>query len=257
MQKFTFYLVLASLWMGCNMTDSADPVVISAIQAELQIDLASPFAAPSQFAFRLSTIEEKCAHARILADGAIQGLNLHIAVSGLLPGPACAGEYAYIQKDVYMDIIPGVYDFSLSIGEDIFNTGILNFDGDAYSLEMISSIGIKIGHTTLFKIPDGAIWGSISGNQNISAVEDEFASALHPITTNLQLRDGYYGHFTIQDSEVQNLAMTDDVVLDLNSAFIYLLDSDLDALQLVFDDFRARYGDNISISCTTWKGDSL
>ena len=257
MHKLTFYLILATVLGGCDMTDTADPVVISTIQAEMQIDLASPFEAPSQFAFRMSTLEEKCANAQILADGAIQGQNVHITVSGLLVEPHCPGFYDQVQKDVPMNLQPGEYDFSMAIGEDLLNTGVLRYDGEAYSLDMYSVVGINIGHSKLYKIPEGLIWGVISGDQGLSDLSQEFISALTPITSDVELKEGYYGHFTMQNSEIQNLTMTEDVVFDFNQVFVYKLDGDLDALQHIIDNFRAQFGDHVKISCTTWKGDSL
>jgi len=257
MHKLTYYLILAAILGGCDMTDTANPVVISTIQADMQIDLANPFEAPSQFAFRMSTLEEKCAHAQILADGAIQGQNVHIAVSGLLVEPSCVAEYQKALKDVPMDLATGDYDFSLAIGDDLLNTGQLSFDGMAYTLDMYSSLGIKIGHSKLFKIPEGVIWGSISGDQNISELNDQFVNALSPITSEVQLQEGYYGHFTMLNSYIQNLTLTDDIVSNFNHLFVLQLEGDLDAVKFVIDNYRVRYGDVLKISCTSWKGDLL
>jgi hypothetical protein len=257
MHKLIIYLILATLWSACDMADKADPVVISTIQADMQIDLANPFDAPMQFAFRMSTLEEKCADAQILADGAIQGQSVHIAVSGLLVEPNCSGDLEKVKKDVNIDLLPGNYDFSLAIGEDLFNTGVLSFDGIAYTLEMYSVLGIKIGHSNLYKIPEGVIWGSISGNQSLSELTGDFISALNPIISEVELQEGYYGHFTMQKSGIQNLMVAGDVVFDFNYSFVYRLGGDLDALQSVIDNFRAQYGADVEIFCTTWKGDSL
>ncbi len=257
MRKLTIYLILAAIWSGCDVAGTTDPVVISTIQAEMQLDLANPLDAPTQFAFRMSTLEEKCAGAQILADGAIQGQNVHIAVSGLLTDSDCSGQLAKAQKDVQMELLPGEYHLSMAIGDDLLNTGVLSFDEKTYTLDMYSTIGVKIGHSELNKIPEGVIWGSISGDQSISELRQEFLSALNPITSESQLDEGYYGHFTMYQSDILNLSLTDDVVYDFNHLFVYQLDGDLDALQFVIDNFRAQHGDLIRISCTTWEGDFL
>lgn len=255
MRKLIIYLILATIWSGCDVAGTADPVVISTIQAEMQLDLANPFDAPSQFAFRMSTLDEKCADAQILADGAIQGQNVHIAVSGLLVEPSCAGDLVKAQKDVHLEVLPGEYSLSMAIGEDLYNTGVLSFNGDTYSLDMYSTIGIKIGHSELNKIPEGVVWGSIAGDQNISEIKQEFLAAISPIASVTQLKEGYYGHFTIYNSDILNLTLTDDIVYNFNHAFVFHLDGDTDALRFVIDNFRAQYGDLINISCTSWKGD--
>lgn len=257
MRKLTLYLILAAIWSGCDVTGTADPIVISTVQAEMQLDLANPFDAPTQFAFRMSTIDEKCADAQILADGAVQGQNVHIAVSGLLVEPSCPADLAIAKKDVHMELMPGEYRLSMNIGEDLLNSGVLTFDGDMYSLEMYSTVGIRIGHSELNRIPEGVIWGSISGDQSISQLRQEFLTALSPLTSTTQLQEGYYGHFTIYHSDILNLTLTDDILYNFNHLFVYQLDGDISALQSVIDDFRAQHGDLINISCTTWKGDSL
>lgn len=257
MRGVFLYLILVTILSGCGVSSSTDPVIISTVQAEMQLDLANPLKAPTQFAFRMSTLEEKCADAQILADGAIQGNNVHIAVSGLLVEPYCPGDLTKTEKDVYLDLEPGEYNLSMAIGEDLFNTGILSFDGDTYTMNIQSPLGIKIGHSELNRIPEGIIWGSISGEQNISEVRDMFLAAIQPITSESALKEGYYGHFTIYDSDILNVSLVDDDVYDFNHLFVYHLDGNTNGLQFALDNFRDSHGDEIIISCMTWKGESL
>jgi len=100
------------------------------------------------------------------------------------------------------------------------------------------------------------IWGSISGEQNISEIRDKFLSALSQITSDPLLQEGYYGHFTIFHSDIQNLTLTDDVIYDFNHLFVFQLDGNSSALQFVIDNYRAQYGDQVNISCTNWQGAS-
>ena len=241
--------------MSCDL--SGGEVIISTVQPGLTVDLANPLDTESDFALRFTTIDEVCGSSRLLADGIVQDDKIYVEVSGLMIPSTCDLEKTNIDKDVEMHLGVDSYDFHLTVGDGLRSLGSLDFDGETYRLALESEAGISLGHSELHKIPESIVWGTLSSETNSYDIYQDLLTAIGPLQAPLDLKEGYYGHFTIDDGSNVSLTETISESNTYTYPFIVRLSTDTDVLASIIEHFRYQYGSSIDISCTTWEGDAI
>jgi hypothetical protein len=251
-----YLLGLVILLTGCSLSGD-DEIVVSTVQPELRLDLANPLELESDFAFRLTTTSESCSTSKLLADGIIENDQVNVQVSGLLIPSSCAGDRLLIGKDIEVGIEERTYDVSITIGEELSNTGTLTYDGAEYYLTIEEPHGLIVGHNSLRKIPEDIVWGELSGETNLEQIVGDFHSVASAFTAPLNLINGYYGHFAVESGSGINLTASIQETSGYSYPFVYRLKSGTDAFKDVLDTFRSQYGTTLEITCTTWTGEQL
>lgn len=230
------------------------PVVISTVQPELRIDLANPLNTSSNFAFRLTTLEETCTTSDLIVGGLLEGNQVRIDVTGLVVPATCLTDLDFIRSDVGLEVTPAFYDFDISVGEGLNSTGFFSFDGNTYNLELEDAAGIEVGHDELHRIPEYIVWGTMSGGTNPYDIFEDFLSVIQPMTDPLLLQEGYYGHFSVEPGSSFNVV---DQITESNAfsyPYVIRLKEDVQSLKQTLEEFRLQYSGSIDITATTWDG---
>ena len=249
-------LGLLGILMGCSLSGD-DDVVISTVQPGLRVDLSHPLDLAPQFALNFVTTDETCGSAKLIADGIVMEDNVHIEISGLLVPAVCDVDRGLISKEIPVGITPGTYSVRIEIGQELSNRGELTFDGEEYQLSIIDPHGLYIGHDKLYRIPEQIVWGEIRSDTNIPDIIDEFNEAAAAVTSSLNLKDGYYGHFAVENGSEINLSALTTESNSYNYPFVLRLSSGTDEFRQMLNTIRGAHPNLIEINCTTWTGEQL
>lgn len=115
------------------------------------------------------------------------------------PYPAAA--QAWINLD---ELSIGNYTILINLKDAITNQGSLVVSDARFVLEMESPDGIELLREELNRVPENFIWGYVSyeGNNSLATVNN-FIVALEQIAPTNLISDGYYGHFSINNTQLE------------------------------------------------------
>lgn len=254
--QFAAILLLSVALAGCNLFDTASPNVVSTVKSELLLELHSDLTQPNPVSLRISTVDQECISSKLLVEHFRFKSALQVSVKGLLETLDCTEGYGVIHNNVPLVLQEGNYSIEIRLGESLNSKGTLAFDGESYELAIDNPDGFSLGHSDLRLIPEKVIWGSVSGEGDISNIIDEFNNSMKLLTSQHDLPEGYYGYFYIDNSS--NISPINEFnITGQTHHFIFQLESSLADLRAALDSLRDVYGQSATIECTTWKGDNI
>lgn len=252
---FLFLLYVAISIAACSKPDN-DPIIILSVDKEFSLDLwenLQPDAAALEIHLE-SILDQDCLNKTIRTSYDRIGNNLTITIFDITdpetcdPGNAPAVGFEYINN-----IGEGTYNLMIELQEVVSNTGKLIVTENDFKIEMNYETGIKWQHKVLSKVAESTLWGYITyqgGSQ--SSIAADLINTLQDSGTVFDRTDGYFGHFTIENSEV--IAVNKSPLDSEAKLFIQYYEGSLDALNVIVDDFRATMPQEMELHLFDGKG---
>ncbi|MEL7121380.1 MAG: hypothetical protein AAFO07_18175 [Bacteroidota bacterium] len=234
------------LFQSCELAKLTDPKVNANVEDEFFINLKEQLLiSNNRLSFVVSTIEpESCTNATIDYSFSRLVSGFKISIKEILIPADCIEGVAPAESEIDLATISnGVHQFDLDLKNTIKNSGTLEVTDEAYFLSLNSQSGIKILNATLYKIPQGTIWGYvIPKNEAVQPIAEQFLTELTGATIAPNLREGYYGAFRIGDNNV--VAIEDQPVDDQLRSFVFDLNGSSTSKVIdLINIYRSNYSD--------------
>lgn len=238
-------IILFLLYAGFSglscMNSGDEPIIILSVDREFSLNLRENLQSTTPVALEIhleSIKEQDCLNKIIQTNYSKHGNDLTVTISDILDPETCdPGNGPALGLELIDDIEEGSYDLMIELQEVVSNVGKLIVDQNTFKIEMNNEVGIKWQNKLLSRIPKTALWGYITyetGGQ--SGVATDFINTLLDKGDTFDQTDGYFGHFTIESSEIIAVNKT---TTDLNTRlFIQYYEGSLVELDEMVDDFR-------------------
>jgi hypothetical protein len=207
--SFFFSLALLSL-TSCRKDDDSN-VKIN-IDEEFDVQLFEELL-PGQNKLRVHVAtKENLACSNVILRHSINSTqsNIIISIDSLELNGDCDNIEATAQTNAELgEIEAGTYDIEINLAlnsitnESITNEGEMTVSEEGYLLEMKTTHGLTMLESNLLRIPDDYFWGYIELlDSTASNLPVQFLGALETYANTAELKEGYYGHFEIEENKV-------------------------------------------------------
>ncbi|MEO1261858.1 MAG: hypothetical protein AAFZ15_23850 [Bacteroidota bacterium] len=192
--------------LGCDPGDGEKDIVTQ-VEDEFSINMVEALGTERQLSLELKSVElEPCLNSTIDRAVVTQSNSVTLLLNGIIPASDCnpglapafsVGNAGTLQN--------GTYDFMVTIRNTVENGGKLIVKSDQYEINMLSSYGIIIENELMYRIPANTIWGyyAYDNQQLIGDAPASFINDLEILTTPVNLKEGYYGHFNASNNEIE------------------------------------------------------
>ena len=188
--------------LGCEAGDDQKDV-ITQIDDEFSINMLETLDSVRQLTLELKSIDlEPCLNSTIDRAIVTQPDKVTILLNGIIPASDCNPGMAPAFSTGNAGLLaPGTYDFEVTIRNTVENTGKLIVKSDQYEINMLTTYGIIIENELMHRIPENTIWGYYAYNdQNlVGNIPSTFINQLEHVTSSINLKEGYYGYFNVND----------------------------------------------------------
>ncbi len=255
-RQFIFFTTVSLLTAlnSCKLGLNDEPIVIADIEKEFQIEMREEFSPANRaFNFKITSIqEEDCLNATIATNTIVQGQSISLSIDRIVSPEVCIEGKAPASALVDVSKVKdGFYNLTIDLKNTIFNNGQLVADEESYKMTLLSSKGIQINNKTLLRIPDRTLWGFIHyADQEDQFIADQFYEQLNNQETPLQLKSGYYGHFTVDQNDLTIPDQPEDQLL----TFALRQNTPSEKLKVLINQYREDFGDRIQISILNTEG---
>lgn len=255
MKRFlTLFLVLGVVCTACKKEE--DPALILNIEEEFSINLWEELGQNSRdFQLNLLTIKKnfKCQNYEVGFDKSQTGNNLFVTINDIIEPTDCLpGENKALGNVDFGKLTDGFYNLKISLKDQVTNEGLLEVKEDYYQISMNSKDGIAIDNSKLYRVPDRLIWGFVQyKDENITTA---FLEELADFTKPINLEDGNYGHFNLENS---NLTIPIENVPSTATNFVFSLTGTSVELQNVVKKYQEEYGNGLAVKVFTYRGEEF
>lgn len=251
--------LVISLCSGCVFSEEEKETIIN-VEPEFSVDMYEEPGEPSQFIFRLKTIEvHDCLNDTInysvqrLATKVNLNINSIANASDCIPGNQPITSSARVGQ-----LGNGVYALQIGLKYTIFNKGKLFVSDQAFQISMEDENGFELIRSELKRVPNRLIWGYVA-YQDQSAVGDlpqQFLAEVQAISQPVSLLQGSYSSFLVDENNV--LKLPEAPPFPYFKTFYFKFDGDLQELVDLLDSYRSGTGGNSTeFKIFTWKGDTF
>jgi hypothetical protein len=250
-------LLLTVTLASCNLDSLNDPIVVAEVNDEFHIDLwenLSPFG--NSFIFNIQTIVEyECENYTIDFNMVPKFREVSISLNDIQEPADCEAGFNTAHAAISLGTLSaGFYELNVDLKNTVFNQGQLTVSKESYLIEMEDAKGIDFLRRELFRIPENTIWGYISYDNTAEAIADDFILQLEGITQAKALGKGYYGYFSIENDNSDQIILPHPPAAYGYKAFLLHFDGqDNEILDLV-GQFRSDHGQAIQINLTNHQG---
>ena len=250
---FLLYVVISIA--ACSKGDN-DPIIILSVDREFSLNLwenLQPDAAPLEIHLT-SILDQDCLNKTIHTTYGKIGNNLTVTIFEIIEPETCdPGNAPAVGFESIDNIGEGTYDLMIELQEVVSNTGKLFVTENDFKIEMNYETGIKWQHKVLSRVPEQALWGYISfEEESQSSIALDFINTLQSQGTVFDQTDGYFGHFTIENNEV---TAVNKAPIDLNTRlFLQYYDGTPDMINSITDDFQASAPQGMELHLFDGKG---
>ena len=252
---FTIGLTLVS----CNLDSLKDPIVVAEVNDEFHIDLWEELS-PSgdELLFLIQSIEEfDCENYGIDYSMIKRGRQFEISLKEIQEPADCEEGVNTAHVNINLGLLtPGYYELDIDLRNTVVNTGQLTVTGESYVIEMEDPKGISFLRRELFRVPAKTIWGYIAYEDGSEAIANDFVSQLNEMTTPKSLKKGYYGYFSIQTDNSDQILLGSPPEGPFQS-FLFEFDGQESMLSELVDQYRDDFGSAIEISLINQDGKSF
>ena len=252
---FLFLLSVIISSSSCRKNQD-DPIIILSVDREFSLSLwenLEPSAAPLEI--QLKSIEEQdCLNKTIHTSYDKTGNDLTLTIFEIVAPETCdPGNAPATGLEPIYDIEEGSYGLIIDLQEVVSNVGKLIVSEDDFRVEMNNEVGIKWQQKELSKVPETALWGYlVYDGEAQSAIAVDFINSLQEKGTAFDRADGYFGHFTIENTEI---TAVHKAPTDVNTQlFIQYYDGTLETLNIIVNDFRATAPNGMELHLFDGKG---
>ncbi len=170
--------------------------------------------------------------------------------------PDSCGQRGIAKKRIELGrIANGSPRLQINLRDAVINEGFLKINDDNITLDMQTENGIFIKDKLLQRMPRRAIWGLLGGD-NVTLI-DMFLDSLNQKTTSaVQMFNGNYGHFFLNNSTTGDIDLLDDVTLKPSRrTFVRMLPVGREAAFSQFiRNYRAQNATRIDLKVYAWDG---
>jgi hypothetical protein len=261
-EKLLHLLFFSIIFVGlhsCSLNGN-DKETFVQVNEEFTIDMDELLGSPRQLIFDLQSVElEPCLNASINRTFIAQSDRLTLLINGIIPASDCNPGAAPAHGSSNVGFMPnGVYDFLVTVRNTVTNEGKLTINDHQYVINMLSSDGISISNSTLFRIPENTIWGYIAYNEAnlVGNAPQAFLDELATLAQPKQLEQGYYGKFEINNNG--ELQLKNEPPFNHVLTFFYQFAGSDDQLKDLLENYRSGpSGTDIEMAIYTAKGKVL
>ncbi len=236
--------------------DQGDPIIILSVDREFSLNLwenLDTTSAPLEIQLK-SIVEQDCLNKTIHTSYDKIGNNLTLTIFEIINPETCdPGNAPAMGFESIYGLEEGVYNLNVELQEVVSNTGKLIVNNDNFKIEMNNEVGIKWQQKTLYKVPETALWGYlVYDGETQAAIALDFVNSLQEKGTVFDRSDGYFGHFTVENTEITAVYKAPtDVSTQL---FIQYYDGVPEVLNTIVNDFRATAPDGMELHLFDGKG---
>lgn len=254
-------LLLCTLSLTACDFDSNDPIVVPEIEKEFYVDIWEELQNGERHCWVLiETIKpEDCLNASIVYDLDQLGNSLTISLDDILVPSNCEPGEAPAAADLNLgELTTRSFDLNINLKNAIFNNGALQVNYDSYQFVMENPEGILFKHKELKRVPNTAIWGYISYQDNSQYFAAQtIASEIEDISYEADYPEGYYGYYTIAPN-TRTLSLHEQPNTDKLRVFLYDYTGNDTILEDKLASLRAAYpAPAFEIKVWNAKGESL
>lgn len=257
MKKYLPFLILPLFLGACDLDSLKEPIIISNIEKEFNLDLWEHLNQGNRSAqLLIETISlEDCENYSIDYHFIRSSSKLEVSLNEIVPPQDCTTGEAPAQSIIDLgNLQAGLYDLNIDLKNTVFNEGTLAVTDESFTVNMTTDEGIIFVRRELLRVPNEAIWGYIGVTDigQISIVED-FITDLEQLSTLKDYKSGYYGYFSVNTEKKVNMADLPFAAENMNT-FVYQYAGEETALQELVDSYRTNYGALIEIKLTNTQG---
>ncbi len=193
------------LLTGC--LSEPEPQTFDNINSEVTINLSQhPTAMGPELVFEIESVKLfDCPDAVIQSELIIDSKSVHLEISEVsIPDDCLEGEQPAIGENrIFLE--QGTYDMSIALSDLASQNGNLQIASDRFILNLNNELddggGISSTQKSIFKIPNGHVWGTIgSENDHLKAIDDLINKSQDFIEISSVLNAGDYGLFQIENA---------------------------------------------------------
>lgn len=246
MKKTTFILIALLSSAGCEKTTNYDyQLVDSDIVIRMREELGNP-----KRSFELVLQTDKaypCINYSLITNSTTTTDRISIEVLGINAPTICFTAIGPAGSTIPVSIIQNKsYDIEFKIGTNI-STGRLICAPNEFTLQMYDLLQIKIDGPVLKRVPAYTIWGTVGyhSSTTINKVNDFINSLVTAGASGINLEDGNYNYFEIEDGNIKEPANSG---YWFTKTFVYNFAGDKNLVRSIVKDYSKNYGDLMSIS---------
>lgn len=261
-KKFTwivYALVLAGAMASCDLADPKDAIIVSDVEDEFYIDMWERLDDGRNFVLKIESIKPvTCLNYRIDYFSNRNGNRLTVSLNDIIEPTDCKPGEAAVKADVPIGSLPsGNYALDIDFRNTVVNKGQLYVNSESYLLTMKTENGIVLLREELLRVPNDLIWGYVATQQGANeAAAQNFMTDLQGISNQaIGLRVGYYGHFTINESE--KVFVPHQPTDGSAQTFLWQYRGSESVLKSLLADYRSSYGNDLEIKLFNSKGETL
>lgn len=259
LKYLVFIALVHCISQSCKVDDNGKGQVVK-VDPEFTIDLFEKLSGVNKtLTFRIKSIDiQDCKNYSIDASSGHSSSILRLVINDIVEPENCDPGNDYASSEVDVAPLPnGTYDFEVVLKDAIFSQGKLVVTPESYSVDMNTTNGFNFQHKNLMRVQNQMIWGFVGYDDKATGkpYADQFLNDLKAITTTVSLQNGYYGYFS---SDGTALSLIPSPGFINFQEFAYQLNVDIDTLKDLINQYRnSSAGDHITISITSWQGESL
>ncbi len=213
---------------GCKIDSLQDTIVVADVDDEFSIDYWEELAPGKRgLVFNIETIkEEECLNATINYQFSISGSRIGLSLDDILTPSDCVPGLAPVIENIKSGaLVFPYYELSIDLKNTVVNKGTLSVNADNYRISMLTEAGLNFVNKKLNRIPDTTFWGYVAypaGHQSVSA---DWLASISSIAAPVDAKEGYYGHFTINNNTPQKIFLRNEPQHAPFDAFYFKLDA--------------------------------
>ena len=250
-------LVFCLLLASCDK-DNTDPGIIVDIDPTFQIQMIENLeGAPGSLEFIVSTLEEKeCLNFELTYSLNQTTGGFGISLDQLEEPKDCITGTTFVTETIPLEPLQDrVFTAEINLKNTVKNQGALVVTEGYYEMQLDSYNGILFQTKKLNKVPNSALWGSISfDSEDLEPIAQQFISELEILTESRAMAVGNYGHFNIDSQGLiwfSGSSEGNNPVLD----FIYHYESsEVQPLIDLISSYRMQYSPNLDIKMYNGRG---
>lgn len=245
---------------GCKIDSLQDTIVVADVEDEFSIDYWEELTPGKRgLVFNLQTIKEaECLNATINYQFSLAGSRMNLSLDDILTPSDCVPGLAPIVENAKTGALSfPYYELSIDLKNTVVNKGTLSVNPDNYRISMLTEAGLNFINKKLNRIPDSTFWGYVlypTGHQGVAA---EWLASITPISAIVDAKEGYYGHFTINNNTPQKIFLRNEPQHAPFEAFYFQLTGSIPELKEKIAAFNNAHSALIELKVYTAWGEVL
>lgn len=212
LRSLLVFMVLVAV-SGCKIDSLQDTIVIADVEKEFKIDYWEELSPTKRgLVFQLETIKDgNCLNSTINYQFIVAGTKISLSLDDILTPADCVPGIAPAVATAKSGFLAyPTYDLTIDLKNTVVNKGALTANSDNYRITMQTEAGLDFVNKKLNRIPDNTFWGYVAYPDGQTALTDEWLGSVTGIAEAVSAKEGYYGHFTINNNTPQKIFLRNE-----------------------------------------------